>query len=420
MDKKKENYLIGIVSFINVLVFALCFYCGVEPILCYGVLFVEAILFVILWFYLHFNTKKQFLKIVVCLLIQIPICLFMDRVVFMTRTVFTEEKDGIKVKVVQHREELTCSLRLYDDAKEVLDTKIANQECSDFMVEWFTNDIINVSYYSDGKQVSNFYDLSVPGKEASADKVTEAIQEAYLESLLKEEKEQQEALNREEIIDTETGISLTHGDYVAVTYDYGKTWKATTIPVNEMTFSTGIGLRLSDESYKIDKDFSYIYYVDSPGYLHYIYSTTQGKKWDERVYDISAWDTYFFQSGMENKQPYFFHMNKIDEHISFYTSNDEGDTFDQQEIPLSIEYGELADTSYIGNGILFITKYDEGCIYRSQDGGKTIEKIDIDENISYFLGPLYQEDALYMSGMDKNHAEHIYRSDDDGKTWKRL
>lgn len=98
---------------------------------------------------------------------------------------------------------------------------------------------------------------------------------------------------------------------------------------------------------------------------------------------MSAWDTYFFQSGMEDKQPYFFHMNKIDEHMGFYTRN------------------------------------DEGCIYRSH-GGKTIEKIKVDENISYFLGPLYQEDALYMSGIDKNHAEHIYRSEDDGKTWKKL
>ena len=352
-------------------------------------------------------------KIIVALcliLIQVLVFLGMDQMLFLETSIYQKEKDTMKFEVIWNRKQQSYDLQLFHGNQLIHEQQLPNKLYKNFSSEWIKNGLATFTYTnSETKEtVSLYFDF-----EQSDAKTDDAAIKAALNQQA-QEKEQ------ENLISTETGLSLTKGTMVFLTYDYGKHWVETDIPVSSICLDQTTSLRLSQESYQIDKDYTYFYTVTNNGHLAYVYSKDEGVTWNWKSLDTSGWDIKWFQAGLLQGQPYFFQSDGI-ERFELSISQNDGETFSVQKLSFDQNLNEIADTSLIDENILFVCFQNSRAIYRSEDGGASFMRIQVTENedIVYFLGPLLQNGVLNVSGMDHSGDSHIFTSNDMGKTWER-
>lgn len=362
------------------------------------------------------------LLLVVVLLSQWLLFYGIDQMVFVNRALYkTSSKDG-KHHVAVYKDQDEYTIRL--ESKGTILREEYLHEDFDYVKEdevtWITDTFVIFRYVDkDFNTVNKLFDFTSSsgiGDEAS-------FKKALYQRQKEQDKKKQEILNQKERIDTETGISLYKNSSVAVTYDYGEHWKDTGIPLNFMTFAGSDQLRLSEESYRISKAYSYIYYCHSNGYLMYAYSSDAGTTWNINDTRVEAINTLWFQGiTTEHKQPGFFIADKTYgsmDCLGFYESSDGGKSFVEHHFALANDMNYLADVSYLRDSLMFVSFYDDITLYVTRDMGATFQTIDIKgtKELRYIETPYMEDGVLKLKAIAKDQTSLIFMSDDDGNHW---
>lgn len=358
-------------------------------------------------------------RIVMLLLLALQLLIFygINQVMYFDDSLYqtANSDEYYELRIEEGKQGRQSEMVFYEDQKSIAKRLITADRHSKFTDFWYTKNLLSI-VVQNGEMTESYY-LDFENPEVN---LTET---AFLALLKDDIKKDEERIEETKKIDTQMGYSLDH-DMVEVTYNYGETWKKTPIYSSYMVFAGTSQLRLGDQSIHLTPEFSYMYEVDSKGWLNYFTSDDEGETWNQVQTSISAWSAKYFQNGLINGNPYIIMLDSTIGILTYYRSEDNGTYFQQKFLSIAKTNVAPAYSAILDDNTIFLSFQDERSIYRSTNEGTTFDKIDIQdsEDIRTFSAPEDTGTGLEMIGYaaDASGGEFLFQSSDHGITWARV